>query len=87
MISVMLPGNVPIFAAIAITVIFSAETPLDELLKTEQSFGFWVTLFIPLAIVLVAAQIAVWAFLPGTRPWTLLTRAGRSRGRSASPDP
>ena len=78
-------GNLPIIAAIAITVLFSTETPIDEFLKTEQSFGVWVTVLIPLAILLLLAQIAVWALRPRTRPWTLFTGAARS-GRSGSPD-
>lgn len=63
-------NNLPLLLALAITVAFSSDLPLLALLKSEQTFGWWLVVGVPAAMLLFGAQIALWTFFPTTRPWS-----------------
>lgn len=69
--------NVPGLAALAIVIGFSVDLPFLRSLKTEQTFGVWVVILVPGAVLFVIAQLILWLAYPTSRPW---------RRRSGPPD-
>jgi hypothetical protein len=55
--------HLPIIVSALITVTFSLDAPFLGALKTERTFGWWLVLLVPLAIILGLSQVAVWAVL------------------------
>jgi len=70
-------GNLPLILGLAIWAGFSMDLPFLAPLKTETTFGLWVAVLVPVAILLLAGQIVLWVVNPGTRPWG---RSGASPG-------
>ena len=66
--------NLPLIAAILITVGFSVDLPFLRSIKTEENFGLAVVVLIPAALLLSIAQVALWVALPASRPMSRETR-------------
>ena len=60
--------NLPILVAAAITVGFSTDLSFLRPLKTEQTFGWWLVVLVPAAIILFVTQFVMWVCWPATRP-------------------
>ena len=60
--------NLPLITSLVIIVGFSADLPLLEPLKTEATFGLWVVVLAPLAVLLLVTQVALWIRVPSARP-------------------
>jgi len=71
-----LVGNLPAIAGLLLSLAFSIDVPFLRSLKTEETFGLWVVVLVPLAILLFAAQLVLWWSWSWTRPWR--TRGGLS---------
>lgn len=52
-----------------VTLSFSMDPPFLRVVKTEQTFGLWLVVLVPLAILLFALQLALWWRCSWTRPW------------------
>jgi hypothetical protein len=63
-----LVGNLPLVVSAAIMVAFSVDAPLTRALKTEATFGLWVAVLVPAAVVLLVVQILLWVRWPWIRP-------------------
>ena len=60
--------NLPLITSLLITVGFSADLAFLAPLKTETTFGLWVVVLVPLAVLLGIAQVVLWLCLPAARP-------------------
>ncbi|MEZ5064306.1 MAG: hypothetical protein R3B81_06195 [bacterium] len=65
----MILTNLPGLLGLLLAISFSADIAPLRPLKTEQTFGLWLVVLVPLAIVLLATQLILWWRLPRTRPW------------------
>jgi hypothetical protein len=83
--------HLPLLAAAAIVVVGSADIPAFQALKTESSYGLWVVVLIPAAVLLFLAQVAVWVWSlrrgRGTPGRGRGGAAGRSEGGGSPPSP
>lgn len=70
-----LAGNLPLIGGLLLTISFSADVPFLRALKTEDTFGVWLVVLLPLAILLLAVQPVVWWCWRWTRPWSKDVRA------------
>lgn len=77
-----LAGNLPFLAGLPLALAYSMDVPFLRAVKTEQTFGLWLVVLAPLAVLLLVLQLVLWWFRPGTRFWP----AGRGRpgGRSGA---
>ena len=64
-----LAGNLPLIVGLLLTLSFSLDVPFLRAVKTEQTFGLWLVVLAPLAILLFVVQLVLWWRWPGTRPW------------------
>ena len=62
-------SNLPLIIGFAIMIIFTWDAPFLRFLKTEQTFGYWVVVLVPAAVVLLVSQLVVWGLWSWTRPW------------------
>ena len=62
-------SNLAGLLGLLLVVSFSADIAPLRPLKTEQTFGLWLVVLVPLAIVLLVTQLILWWRLPRTRPW------------------
>jgi hypothetical protein len=59
--------HLPGLTALLITVMFSAEWEVFRPLKTEQTFGWWVLVLVPAAVILGLVQVGIWVTLLARR--------------------
>lgn len=64
-----LAANLPVIVGLLVTVSFSADVPFLRALKTESTFGVWLVVLLPVAILLLISQLLLWWAWPRTRPW------------------
>jgi hypothetical protein len=73
--------NLPLVLGLAITVVFSCEAPVFRSLKTERTFGWWLVLGLPVAVLLFLGQLGLWVARPSSRPWIRCPRKPTGRTR------
>ena len=59
--------HLPGLAALLIAVAFSAEWEVLRPLKTEHTFGWWVVVLAPAAVILAVVQVGIWVTLLARR--------------------
>ena len=56
----LLALHAPLLTAALLAFVFSADLPLFRPLKTEATYGLWVVVLVPLAILLFIVQVFLW---------------------------
>ena len=72
-----LAGNLPLLLGLLLAAAYSLDVPFLRPLKTEETFGVWLLIVAPLAVLLVLLQLVLWAYCAPLMPWRA---RGDSRG-------
>lgn len=68
-------GNLPLILGLSIAIGFSLDIPLLRFMKTEGTYGIWVVVLAPAAVLLLLTQVILWFVCP----WTRLVRRSRDK--------